>query len=239
MLRFPLLFALVLAPSQNGVAQSHSDTSVTLQGFVQENLEGVRWALLTPLPVSARGIKTFVIELAKGERWRGLTSRYVSASGSLLVNRTGQLSLLPDSVQEVEPQGTAHATFIRGMTQHPHISLAVVPNRFAWNDSLGRPTGVNPVILYEINNDRSTTIYLVLQTNDLLCVHVQGTTSMWDTTTVELDPTYHRFMIQHGGEFRQALQLPAEGAPRPGKYIASVRLCQIEGYDISTEFEVH
>jgi len=232
------VLALAVLGHRLAAAQLQSDTTVTLQGFVQENLEGARWALLSPLPVTALGIRTFVIELAKGDRWSGLAAHYVSASGALLRNQTGQLSLVADSMREVEPPGTAHATLIRGMTQHPRISLAVVPNAFAWNDSAGRSTGVNPVILYGIRNDRSTTIYLVLQSNDLLCVHVQGTTSMWDTTTVELNPTYHRFLIQHGGEFRQALQLPPEAAPRPGAYIATVRLCEIEGYEITTRFEV-
>ena len=235
--RIRILAIAVLLP-RIAAAQFQGDTTVTLQGFVQENLEGVRWALLAPLPVSALGIRTYVIELAKGDRWSRLASRYVSASGSLYRGSSGRLSLVADSVRVVEPPGTAHATFIRGMTQHPTLSLAVVPNRFAWNDSGGSPTGVNPVILYEIRNDRSTTLYLVLQTNDLLCVHVQGRTSMWDTTTVELNPTYHRFLIQHGGEFRQAIQLPTEAAPRPGPYIATVRICEAEGYEISTQFEV-
>ena len=238
MLGIPCSVVLVATLSRLAAAQFHSDT-ITLRGFIQQNVGGAHWALVTPLPVSALGVRTFVIELPEGDRWSRFTSHFVSASGKLVRSAAGQLGLVADSVAEVEPAGTTHRTYDRGLTQHSRLSLAVIPNRFSWSDSAGKPTGVNPVILYGIGNDRAAPIYFVLTTNELVCLNVKGNGSTWDTTTVELNPTYHRFVIQHGGEFHQGLQLPKEGAPHPGRYVATASICQVEGYEVTAEFEVY
>ena len=234
-----VVLALLVVVPRGAPAQQSSDTSVTLQGFMQENGTESDWAIVTPVSIAAFGARTFVIALSPaGGRWTRFVSRYVEASGRLARNGTGGLVLDVQRMKEVEPPGTSHAVYDRGMTQHASISLSVVPNRIAWNDSAGHTTGVNPAILYVIKNERSAPIYIVLGTNDLICLTVQGPTSAWDTTTMAPTPNTHRFVIQHGGEFRQALQLPEDAAPRRGRYQARIGICQLDDYDIATEFEV-
>lgn len=235
----PVLFASLLLAPCIASAQQPPDTSVTLQGFMQENGSASDWAIVTPGSVAALGLRTFVIQLSRSSgRWSRFASRYVEASGLLTRNGTGDLVLDVQRMKEIEPPGTSHAIYDRGITQHARISLSVVPNRIMWSDSTGNATGVNPTVLYVIKNERSGPIYIVLGTNELLCLTVQGPTSTWDTTTMAPTPNYHRFLIQHGGEFRQALQLPSAAAPRRGHYVARIGICQFDAYNISTEFEV-
>jgi hypothetical protein len=235
----PVVSALLVLIPGTAPAQQPPDTSVTLQGFMQENGAASDWAIVTPAPVAALGARTFVVSLGHaGDRWSRFGSRYVEATGHLTRSGTGDLVLDVQRMKEIEPPGTSHAIFDRGMTQHARISLSVVPNRIAWNDSAGHDTGVNPFILYSILNERSAPIYIALVTNDLICLTVQGPTSTWDTTTTAPVPNYHRFVIQHGGQFRQALQVPSAAAPRPGRYVARIGICQFDDYNISTEFEV-
>lgn len=218
-------------------AQQPADTTTVLQGFLQAN-GSTGWVIVPPLAVEALGRRTFVVPLAgEGGRWRKFASRFVEASGHLGRN-ADTLVLDAQHMKEVDPARTAHATYDRGVTRHARISLSVIPNRIAWSDSSGRSTGVNPTVLYVIKNERTAPIYIVLSTNDLICLTVQGNASAWDTTTFAPVPNYHRFVIQHGGEFRQALQLPPDAAPRPGRYMARIGICQLDDYDVSTEFAV-
>jgi len=235
----PVVLAMLVLVPRVAPAQQSSDTSITLQGFMQENGAESDWAIVTPVSVAALGARTFVISLSRASgRWSRFASRYVEAGGRLTRTGTGGLVLDVQRMKEVEPPGTSHATYDRGMTQHASIALSVVPNRISWTDSAGHTTGANPAILYVIKNERSAPIYIVLGTNDLICLTVQGPTSTWDTTTMAPTPNYHRFVIQHGGEFRQALQLPEDAAPRRGRYLARIGICQLDDYDIATEFEV-
>jgi hypothetical protein len=93
-------------------------------------------------------------------------------------------------------------------------------------------------LLYIIKNDRSAALYVVIQTNDLACLSVESPLSAWDSTTTAPVPNFQRFVIQHGGEFRQAFQLPPRAAPHRGRYVAHVGICEVDDYDIAAEFDV-
>lgn len=234
-----LILALVTALGRAAPAQQSADTTVTVQGFVQEDVGTAKWAIVTPFPVATLGANTYVVALVgTGSRWLAFASRYVAASGRITRSPAGDLTLDVQNIKEVDPPGTTHRIYDRGITRHARISLTVVPNRFAWTDSAGRPTGVNPVMLYTIKNDRSGALFVIIRTNDLACLSVQGSVSAWDSTTKAPVPNYGRFVIQHGGEFRQAFQLPPQATPRPGRYVAHAGICEVDDYDISTEFEV-
>ena len=145
-----------------------------------------------------------------------------------------------EKAKELEPPGTARATVDRGMTLHADVTLSVIPNRFAWQDTSRGATGVNPMILYTILNRRAAPIFFFLPTNNFLCVNVTSSegTRIWDTTTQVPSPDARRFALQRAGIFRDAIHLPEDAATRPGHYFAHVGICDVDDYDITAEFVV-
>ena len=100
----PVVFALLLLVSRIAPAQQTPDTSVTLQGFLQENGTTSDWAIITPGAVAALGARTFVIQLSRSSgRWSRFASRYVEASGHLTRNGPGDLVIDVQHMKEVEP----------------------------------------------------------------------------------------------------------------------------------------
>jgi len=138
------------------------------------------------------------------------------------------------------PPRTTHRTVDHGLTLHADVTLSVVPDRFAWRDAQGDETGVNPIALFSIANQRQAPILFMLRTNDFLCISVTGSQSgyHWDSTTKVLNPDARRFAVTRGGIFRDAIRLPVDAAPRPGRYVAHVGICDVDDYDITAEFDV-
>lgn len=234
---------LIGAAAPSG-AQERTDTVVTIQGFLQQDNQVGVWTIVVPLPLHALGARTYVVPLAgKPERWSRFVNRYIEA--------TGRISRAPEGgdpgivmevakAKEVEPPGTAKTMVDRGMTLHADVTLSVIPNRFAWHDANGGTTGVNPMVLYTILNRRSTPIYFFLPTDKFLCVRIRSAerVSLWDTTTQVRSPDARRFTLQRAGVFRDAVHFPEDAAPRPGRYIVEMGICEVDDYDISAEFEV-
>jgi hypothetical protein len=80
----PCLVALLTAVGGSVQAQQPPDTTLTLHGFVQEHVGASRWAIVTPFPVAALGVQTYVVSLGGTDaRWLGLASRYVEATGRI------------------------------------------------------------------------------------------------------------------------------------------------------------
>jgi hypothetical protein len=226
-------------------AQTTPDTSVIVRGFLQHDPNGT-WTIVVPESFEAGGVRAFVLPLqGKASRWSQFLDRYVEASGRVPLVPTGaardSLAIVVEQMKEVEPPGTAHKRLDRDLTLHAEITLAVIPNRIAWNDRNGRPTGVNPVLLYSVQNQRQAPIAFRLPTNDLLCVTVltdEGVTR-WEHTTQARPPDPRRFVVTRGGAYRDAVQLPPDAAAKPGRYVARVGVCQVDGYDITAEFQVY
>lgn len=242
----PLTVALALiggtlAPSP---AQAPVDTVVTIQGFLQEDNQVGLWTIVVPLPLQVLGARTYVVPLVgKPDRWSKLLNRYIEAKGRItrLPERGDPgIAMEVDKAKEIEPPGTAKATVDRGMTLHADVSLSIIPNRFAWHDATGGSTGVNPMVLYTIQNRRTTPIYFFLPTNNFLCVRVKSAegVSLWDTTTQVPSPDARRFTLQRAGVFRDAIHFPEDAATRPGRYVVQMGICEVDDYDISAEFVV-
>ena len=248
MLRVTVTLALALAMLCGRVApapaQRAADTTLTVEGFLQNDEQFNLWTIVVPLPLQVLGVRTFVLPLVgKTDRWSRYRNEYVAARGRVAPVPGGGapgIGIDVDKMSARLPPRTSHRTVDHGMTLHADVTLSVIPDRFAWRDAAGAATGVNPMALYAITNRRQTPILFMLPTNNFLCISVSDTEhgEHWDSTTKVLNPDARRFAVQRGGIFRDAIRLPADAAPRPGRYIAHVGICDVDDYDITTEFDV-
>ena len=225
-------------------AQRAADTTLTVEGFLQNDEQFDLWTIVVPLPVQVLGVRTFVLPLVgKTDRWSRYRNEFVAARGRVAPVPGGGTPGIGIDVEDMKgraPPRTTRRSVDHGLTLHADVTLAVVPDRFAWRDADGAATGVNPIALYAITNRRQTPILFLLPTNNFLCISVNGTESgeHWDSTTKVLNPDARRFAVQRGGIFRDAIRLPADAAPRPGRYVAHVGICDVDDYDITAEFDV-
>jgi hypothetical protein len=244
MSRVALTLALAMLGSRAAPAQRAADTTLTVEGFLQNDEQFDLWTIVVPLPVQVLGVRTFVLPLVgKPDRWRRYRNEYVAARGRVAPvagGGTPGIGIDVDDMSARLPPRTSHRTVDHGLTLHADVTLSVVPDRFAWRDADGAATGVNPIALYAITNRRQTPILFLLPTNNFLCISVTGSAhgEHWDSTTKVLNPDARRFAVQRGGIFRDAIRLPADAAPRPGRYVARVGICDVDDYDITAEFDV-
>ena len=240
----PLVLALLVYTALPAAAQEPVDTALTIQGFLQQDNEFGLWTIVVPLPLQVLGTRTYVVPVVgKPERWGRYVNRYIEASGRVtrLPERGNPgIGMEVEKAKELEPPGTARSAVDHGLTFHADIMLSVVPNRFAWRDSAGSSTGVNPMLVYTILNRRSAPIFFVLPSNRFLCIAVKSSEGIrvWDSTTVVPSPDARRFTMQRGGLFRDAIHFPEDAASRPGHYFAHVGICDVDDYDITAEFDV-
>lgn len=235
----------VLVGSGTLAAAQAVDTTVTVQGFLQEDAQVGVWTIVAPLPVQVLGSRTYVLPVVgKPERWSRFVNRYIQANGRVTrIPERGNppVGLEIDEAEEVDPPGTRHVTVEHGTSLRADVTLSVIPNRFRWRDANGEETGVNPIVLYTIVNRRSTPIFFFLPNNDLLCVTTRfagDNVWLWDSTTQVVNPDARRFSLQRAGIFRDQIRLPPDAAPRRGRYEVRVGICAIDDYDVSTEFEI-
>ncbi len=239
-----LVLALLVCTAAPAAAQEPVDTALTIQGFLQRDNEVDVWTIVVPLALQVLGTRTYVVPVVgKPERWGKYVNRYIEASGRVtrLPERGNPgIGMEVEQAKELEPPGTARTTVDHGMTLHADITLSVVPNRFAWRDSAGTSTGVNPMLVYTIRNRRAAPIFFVLATRRFLCLTVKSAEgiAVWDTTTLVPSPDARRFTMQRGGLFRDAIHFPEDAASRRGHYFAHVGICDVDDYDITAEFDV-
>ncbi len=239
-----VVLALLVCTTAPAATQEAVDTALTIQGFLQRDNDVGVWTIVVPLPLRVLGTQTYVVPVVgKPERWGRYLNRYIEASGRVtrLPERGNpSIGMEVENAKELQPPGTARGTVDRGMTLHADITLSVIPNRFSWKDATGSATGVNPMFVYTILNQRSAPIYFVLPSNRFLCIEVKSSEGIrvWDTTTVVPSPDARRFTMQRGGWFRDAIHFPQDAASRPGHYYAHVGVCDVDDYDITAEFDV-
>lgn len=225
-------------------AQRAADTTLTVEGFLQNDAQFNLWTIVVPLPLQVLGVRTFVLPLVgEADRWSRYRNEYVVARGRVAPvagGGTPGIGIEVDKMSARRPPRTSHRAVDHGLTLHADVTLSVVPDRFAWREAGGAETGVNPIALYTITNQRQTPILFVLPTNSFLCISVDNTEhgEHWDSITKVLNPDARRFAVTRGGIFRDAIRLPADAAPRPGRYVARVGICDVDDYDITAEFDV-
>ena len=239
-----LAFALLALTAPPGLPQQPVDTTLTLQGFLQHDDDAGAWTIVVPSSIRLLGTRTYVVPVVgKPERWSRYVNQYIEANGRVtsLPERTSPpIGMEIDKAKQVAPPGTAHAVVDHGMTLHADVTLSVIPNTISWRDSAGAPTGVNPMLLYTIINQRTTPIYFYLPSNRYLCVTLQTADGvrLWDSTTYVLSPDQRRFTLQRAGGFRDAIHFPEDAAARRGHYVVQMGICEVDDYDIKAEFDV-
>src|ERR1043166_6633773 len=239
-----IVLAVLVVAAPPAVPQQAVDTTLTLQGFLQQDNDVGVWTIVVPLPLAVLGTQTYVVPVVgKPQRWSRLVNRYVEATGrvtSLPERGTPPIGMEIDKAKEVVPPRTARASVDHGMTLHADITLSVIPNRFNWRDSAGTSTGVNPILVYTIINRRAAPIYFMLPSNKFICVAVKSAEGVrvWDSTTYVPSPDARRSTMQRAGVFRDAIHIPEDAASRRGDYYAHVGICDVDDYDITAEFDV-
>jgi len=230
-----MLLACVAAP---GAGQG-SDTAVTVRGFLEPADSG-GWHLILPQPVEVEGRRVNLL-VARGDdrRFPRLQDRFVRAAGRVVFG-PGAPALEITAMSEIVPDGTARSTIHPSFNQSAVLTLAAIPNAFSWRLADGRPSGVQPLLMYTILNHGQTELDFVFRTNDLLCVDVREAAGReeWHTTVPAPTHNQERIVIRLGGVYRHFIPITPEAAPRPSRYVARVTLCGVADYAVETPFDV-
>ncbi|PYP57918.1 MAG: hypothetical protein DMD44_08565 [Gemmatimonadetes bacterium] len=240
--------ALLAAPVRPCPAQAGSDTAVTVYGFLQAGDSG-RWTLLLPQPVTAAGRHIGLLAAADaGARWARMDGRFVEVAGRVTLSPAvpGGAGIAIERLRELEPPGTRRNTVQLSFSQLAVVTLAAIPNRFAWRADDGQPTGVQPLLMYTVYNHGQTQLDFMLPTNDVVCVRVQrdndrgsgGDNGGWHTSLPAPTGNRERIVIRLGGLLRRFIPIPHDAAPVAGRYVANVTLCGVADYRVETPFEV-
>ena len=243
MRRGAITFTLLAAVVRPCAAQTRSDTAMTVQGFLQPGDSG-RWSLLLPQPVTAAGRRIGLLAVGDaGTRWPRMEGRLVEAVGRVTVSAAGpgEAAIAIEHLRELEPPGTQRNTVQLSFSQLAVVTLAVIPNRFAWRGNDSQPTGVQPLLMYTVYNHGQTQLDFMLPTNDVVCVRVQrqdGLGSGWRSSLPAPARNHERIVIRLGGLLRRFIAIPPDAAPVAGRYVANVTLCGVADYQVEAPFEV-
>ena len=238
------VLVVLLFPWQSVALQAQQpDSAVSLEGFLQQDEGTSAWTLVVPLSIEAFHVRTFALTLVgKAEHWRDLRNLYVAVRGR--VSRTGAseapaLGLAVQEIRETSPPGTNARTVDHGVGMRTRVTLSVIPDHFTWEDARGRPTGVNPLVLYTVLNERIGGI-VVMQPTDLnFCVRVARPNGIatWDST-FPMPPTDARRFARESEVLREGIQLPRTAAMKTGHYVVRAGVCEAEPYALTADFDV-
>jgi len=232
-----LALALLVCVAVRSAGQARPDTVVTLYGLLETG-EASGWVLLLPDPVVVGQYRANQLS-ARGDdaRWRRLEHHFVRAVGRV---QLPQALIAIERLQEVEPPGISRAEVHLSFNQTAVVTLAAIPNRFAWRLRDGKDSGVQPLLVYTILNHGLSELDFMLPTNEVLCARVRraGDEAGWRTSLPAPIRNQERIVIRLGGVYRQFVPIPPEAAPRPGRYIAHATLCGVADYGVETQFEV-
>lgn len=236
-----LLLSWILLLHGRSVGQGNPDTTVTTHGFFEPADTG-GWQLLLAEPIPAAGHRGYVVgALGDAAHWPRLEGRFVEVKGRLAVAGTsGAAAIRVDRVQEVDPPGMSRITVQYSFDQHAIVTLAAIPERFAWRLPGGEVSGVQPVLMYTVYNHGQSDLDYHLTTNDAVCADVrhEGEVQRWRASLPAPTASKNHIVIRLGGLFRQFVAIPPEAAPEPGVYVGHVTLCGLLAYALETRFEV-
>ncbi len=239
MSKVPIALLVVLAGS---AAQAPQDSTITVHGFLQPDDSG-RWTLLLPDPVPVAG-RPFGVLAAVGDaaRWARVRDRFVEVVGRVRLGGSPRPVMAIERLREIEPPGTGRTAVDLSFNQRAVVTLAAIPNRFAWRLKDGQPSGVQPLLMFTVHNEGQTDIDFLLPTNDALCARVRASAgareTTWQTSLPAPSRQGVRVVIRLGAVYQQFVPIPADAAPTPGRYDADVTLCGMPDYHGATTFEV-
>lgn len=221
------------------------DTTAVVQGLIGQRPGSGVWLLALPAPFRFRERVIAELELVGDTtRWAGFASHYVEARGTVegepAEGHPLRARLHVTAVHEVDPAGTARRMVSNSFTHRVAATLWVVPQKFAWVDEQGRPTGVGPAIVYSLNNHGESDLSLTFGSRDFACFAVEprgGGAPPW-TFVRRLDGPNERPTVILPKFVREVARLPREAAPSPGRYVVRASLCGFKEYELETEIEV-
>src|ERR1041385_297203 len=77
-----IVLAVLVVAAPPAVPQQAVDTTLTLQGFLQQDNDVGVWTIVVPLPLAVLGTQTYVVPVVgKPQRWSRFVNRYVEATG--------------------------------------------------------------------------------------------------------------------------------------------------------------
>ena len=252
------LVVTLVAAAAPGVAQTVNtppvprvDTVITVRGIVQ-NRAAVgagrsAWMVYLPLPQVVQRVRTNSLELEGQAAEAGRhVDEYVEAKGHVVSRPDSgggfHLAMLDADLREVDPDGLGSTNVEMNLLQRAIVSVAVVPQRFAWRDSAGAPTHVTPSILFSIRNIGQIDLTLGFKdSNGIICVHVrpEGFSSP-DERTWRYAGTSRSLRIGQAVTFRQVLPLPDSSADHAGRYTVVAALCDdTQGFDLRNQTGGH
>jgi hypothetical protein len=240
-----LALMLLGAAVRPGAAQTPLDTAVTVRGFFQPADSG-RWLLIVPEPVSVSGQRIYQMTLAELDpQWSRLADHFVEVFGRVRVAQgaSDRAMMTIQRLRELEPHGTSRRTARLSFSQAAILTLAAIPDRFAWRGRDGQPTGVQPLLMYTLYNHGESDLDFMLPNQEVLCAvvrpeHAGNGDQGWRTSLPAPSGAGNRMLIRLGGLFRRFISVPPDAAPVPGRYVARVGLCAIPDYSVEATFEV-
>jgi hypothetical protein len=237
-----MLGAVLSAPARAQDA-AQSSSMVVLQGLIGRAPDAWLLAMPNPRRIGARPLAELELT-GDSTRWTKYAGRYVEARGVIAADsvaghdRRGRLTV--SAVREVDPAGTVRRTISNSWTHRVAATLWVLPQKFAWEDERGRPTGVGPTIVYTLNNHGESDVTLQFGSRDFACISVEpkeGGAPPWKYVR-QLDQANPRPVVILPKFVREHTALPREAAPSPGRYIVRASLCGYKEYELETEIEV-
>jgi len=233
-----VVVAVVLASLQSPPS-TVGDSAVQLNGFVQQGDSNVAELILAyPLTVagdSGKRMRLGSLRFAGDpKRWTRLSDRYVSALGRV----TWPALLEAQDVRPIPPPGEVNRDVRPSFSEHSVVTLAIVPNRIAWRDAAGRPSGVAPVAYYTVFNHGDAPLQFMFNSNEVLCIEVEREgyarwRDSWRPPRIN-----ERLHVEMGSVVRYLAPLPERAAPTAGHYTAHVSLCGVPDYEVAVDFEV-
>lgn len=234
-----LFFWLSATGATPSPGQAAVDTSITAEGFVERSESGL-WEIMLPQPLTLGG-RLVSLLTARGNvgPYARLQDRYVKAVGRVWL-APHEAAFEVAHVEEVQPAGTGRSEIHPSFNQSAIITLSAIPNRFAWRLPDGQSSGVQPLLMYGILNHGQSELDFLFRTNDVVCVEVrpQDGGEPWQIALPAPTRNQERIVIRLGGVYRQFIPLPADAAPKAGRYTARVTLCGIADYAAETQLVV-
>jgi len=226
-------------------AQALMDTAVTIHGFFQP-ADSAGWLLILPEPVSVSGQRIYQMTIAELDpRSSRMADHFVEVVGHVRVvqGASDRALMAIQRLREIEPHGTSRRTVRLSFSQAAILTLAAIPDRFAWRGADGQPTGVQPLLMYTLYNHGESDLDFMLPNQEVLCgvvrrEHAGNGDQGWRTSLPAPSGAGNHMLIRLGGLFRRFVSLPPDAAPVAGRYVAQVALCAIPDYAVEATFEV-
>ena len=226
-------------------AQVPADTAVTVMGIVRETADGpVRWGLMLPVPLVLHGVRFAWLQIeGASAAVAGHQDQFVRASGLVRLGHDpagASVAVLAEPrLEDRNPPHSVNRIVQPSLTQRAAVSLAVEPPRWAWDDTSGAASGVQPVALFSVLNNSDVPIRVFFSGNEVICVRVRSLQPyVADTTWSILQPGVPSSSIRMGQRYRGIIELPRAATPRPGRYRLRVELCAAREYAAELQFEV-